>query len=496
MEVDDTVPDESGEGPADRPRAVSPGRSSRRGAVSRLGLLLALLLLLSLAVAVIWILPRHVEPVVPPDNVDAPAVRSQPELPTESETQRARFKREAEEALGDYLKLQAVLEAQDVAVWGKPEYEAALTALAAADAAFANGNFEQAKSGYESATRMLESLEKSRPEKLEQALGRGEAALDRYDAAAAREQFQIALAIEPGNKQALAGADRADKVEQVSSLLDEAGASEKNGNLEAARDLLEQAVALDPLSDRARSEFERIGGMIEDKRFNQLMSEAFAAEESQRYEAAEKALSSAGEIRPGAPEIADALKRLELAIQEQKILGHRQRAEKFEQAENWHEVARELDAVLAIDPQAQFAVQGVEQSRRLAALHDQLDAWLRDPERLGSPQPRENARSLLDSPVPDRNSGPRLQEKLDQLAALLVLAETPVRVMLESDGLTNVIINRVGRFGSFKAKTVDLLPGLYVVRGERAGYRDVRLELKVSVEAATPTLVVRCEEKI
>ena len=43
---------------------------------------------------------------------------------------------------------------------------------------------------------------------------------------------------------------------------------------------------------------------------------------------------------------------------------------------------------------------------------------------------------------------------------------------------------------------LELLPGRYVVRGERPGYRDVRLELNVSVGSATPTLKVVCEEKI
>ena len=89
-----------------------------------------------------------------------------------------------------------------------------------------------------------------------------------------------------------------------------------------------------------------------------------------------------------------------------------------------------------------------------------------------------------------------LEAEINGAKELLVLAETPVRVTLESDGLTSVIINRVGRFGTFEEKAVELLPGRYVVRGERAGYRDVRLELQVGLGSATPSLVVRCEEKI
>ena len=160
-------PEEPEGGAAGPSRAVSPGKRSRRSAGARVWLLFALILLLSLVVAVVWVLPGHVEPVVQIVEDNPPSVRNETVEPTESETRRARFKREAENALQDYLKLQAVLEAQEVLVWGKKEYEAAQQVLAEADASFANQNFEQATSGYEAAAGMLDQLEKSRPVKLE-----------------------------------------------------------------------------------------------------------------------------------------------------------------------------------------------------------------------------------------------------------------------------------------------------------------------------------------
>lgn len=492
----DTVPDEPAEGAGEPSASDEFGKRNRHRAGVRGILLVALVLLLSILVAVIWILPRHVEPVIQLEEEEPPSVQSEPEPPTESETTRARFERDAENVLQEFLKMQAALEAQEVAVWGGPEYEQTLQELARADASFANEDFEQAKSGYETAAGMLEALENSRPERLRQALSSGAAALGLYDRDAALRQYQIALALEPGNEQALAGVDRAGKLEQLSALLDKAGQAEENDDLTAAHQLLQQAVALDPLDPRAEAGLDRVSALIEDRRFGHLMSEALTAVDGGRFDAAGDALSAADAMRPGTPEVADARGRLALAMQKQKIDAHRRRAEKFEQAENWHEVVSELDAVLAIDPQAQFAVQGLEQGRRLAALHDQLDAWLRDPERLRSQQPRENARTLLDSPASTSDSGTRLQQKTDQLAALLVLAETPVSVSLVSDALTEVTINQVGRFGTFSEQTVTLLPGRYVVRGERAGYRDVRLELNVNVGTTTPPLVVRCEEKI
>ncbi len=497
MEVDrDNVPDDPAEkkGISEQPTRRK-ARSTRRSGI-RTVLLIALVSLLLLVVAVIWILPGYVDPVTRLEGDDAGARQVDATPPSESETRRARYKREAEKALQQYLRRQAVMEAREVSIWGGPEYDNALQAVAEADASFAIESFEQAKTRYEAATRLLEALEESTPERLQQALTEGEIALERFDADAARRQFQIALALDSGNEQARAGAARAGNIEQLSRLLDRAREAEANNDLASAHDLLEQAVALDPLVSGARSELDRVGAEIEARHFKKLMSEALGAMENGRFDAAGRALSAAEAIHGGAPGVADARGRLKLAIQQQKISEHRTRAEKFAQAERWHESWRELDAVLAIDPQAQFAVQGLAQSRRLAKLHDQLNAWLQDPDRLRSPQPRANARTLLDAGVSNLDKGPRLQQKFDQLADLVALAETPVPVALVSDGLTDVTINRIGRFGKFEQKTVPLLPGKYVVLGSRTGYRDVRFELNVRLGSATPSLVVKCGERV
>ena len=72
----------------------------------------------------------------------------------------------------------------------------------------------------------------------------------------------------------------------------------------------------------------------------------------------------------------------------------------------------------------------------------------------------------------------------------------PLRVELVSDGLTEVVIYRVGRLGTFERRRLELRPGRYTVVGTRDGYRDVRLELAIVAGEEPEPLVVRCEEKI
>ena len=469
-------------------------QGARRGL--RALLLVALAMLMLLVVAVIWLLPGYVEPVLEPVGDDAAVVQPKAQPPAETQTRSARLKREAERALQEFLQRQAVLEAQNVTIWGGTEYDNALQTLAVADAAFANGDFGSAKSGYEAAGIILDDLERSRPRRLNEALARGGIALDQYDAVTAREQFEIALAIDPGNAVAQTGASRAENIEQLAQLLARAGESVAGGDWIVARQWYEEAVALAPWAADAQQGLQSVVAELGAIRFRELMSGALAAMESGQFAAARESLSAADALAPGSSEVADARQRLHLAVQRHQITEHRGKADKLVQAERWHEAAREFDAVLAIDPQAQFAVQGAAQSRQLAQLNDQIDSYVHKPERLQSLQPRSNARTLLDSSASIENKGPRLQQKYQQLAALVELAETPVPVSFLSDGLTEVTINRVGSFGKFRETTITLLPGHYIVRGERVGYRDVRLELMVMVGSATADMVVQCEEKI
>lgn len=447
-------------------------------------------------IGVVWVLPRYVDETTVP-LVEPPSEQISPvEAPSEAETLLAKQKRKAERALGEFLQRQAMLEAQEVATWGGEEYEQVLFTLAAADAAFANGNFEPANTKYTTASAMLSELESSKPQRLKAALSSGDAALEDHDGEQARHHYQIALALDPQNKRAAAGIKRAATVAQLVAWMAQARALEQDGDWQTALDVYEQAVNLDPQSIEAREGLERVNAEIEEQRFRELMSTALAATKTGRFDLAREALSGAQKLRPDSSDIRGAEERLRRAEQEHQIAANRQRATTLAAAERWREAANAYSAVLAIDPQAQFAVHGLEQSRRLAELHDQLDQYILQPGRLQSDQPRANAKILLALLQAMEGKGPRLLQKQNQLDAALQLAETPVQVQLRSDEMTDVRIDRVGDLGRFKESTVSLLPGTYTVRGSRTGYRDVRLSLIVQPGTVATPLVVRCEEQI
>ena len=89
-----------------------------------------------------------------------------------------------------------------------------------------------------------------------------------------------------------------------------------------------------------------------------------------------------------------------------------------------------------------------------------------------------------------------LRSQVARVEALLPAYDKPVRVTLESDGLTQVAIQRVRALGAFEKQEVELKPGRYTAVGTRAGFRDVRREFTVLPGGGQLVVPVRCAEPI
>ena len=129
-------------------------------------------------------------------------------------------------------------------------------------------------------------------------------------------------------------------------------------------------------------------------------------------------------------------------------------------------------------------------------MDERLAAYLQKPERLGTDSVAREAAAALARAREVGSAGPRLQQQTAALERALGEARTQVSVRLTSDGVTEVVILRVGTLGAFREKTLTLRPGSYVVTGRRDGYRDTRKTLAVPPSGAPPALDVRCTEAL
>ena len=484
-----------------------PGPAPRRSAA----LVIGLPLLLAAVVGVFVVLPRWAREHPPEVAVvasapspilaarEAAAPKALPSTP-EGLADLARAKTSAETARAAFEAARAPLAGEHAELWGGAELARMNGSASDAEARYHERDYAAAAAAWAVATELVPRIRAGRAPALAAALRDGRAAFERADAAAATAAFERALAIEPANAVARAGLARARRLDEVIALCDAGAALERQGQLEAAAAKYRAALAADPATGAASAALARLAARGRADAFAQAMAQgqkALAAGDRPRARAAfEHALT----IQPGAAEAQDALAQLALGDQAATIARERAAADAAVREERWADAVRAYDAALALDATLVYAQSGKAVAEPRAVLAARIDRLLAAPARLESEEARRSARALAaeaEDTAAAAGAAPVLRRQLAALQHAIVLAETPVRLTLVSDNLTEVVVYRVARLGTFAARELELLPGRYTIVGRRAGYRDVRREVEVAPGAEAPAPVdVRCLDPI
>jgi hypothetical protein len=390
----------------------------------------------------------------------------------------------------------AALESQAAATWAAAGLAAARSQAEAAARAFDLGDFAPARQSWESATAALAAIEAGRPAALAAALAEGDGAIARGDAAAATRAYQRALAMDAGSAAAKRGLERAGRLDEVFALLDAAARDEQAGRVDAALAGYRKALALDGEAPGAKEALARIGARQASDAFAAVMSRGMAAIADGRFGEAQQALEQARALRPGSREVADALDELARKRKATGLQALTDKALAAERAEKWEEARTAWSDVLALEPTLAPAREGLDRATPRARLDARIDALIAGPQKLWGQAGQLEAEDVLARVAAAAPPNQLLARRGAQLASLLQAARTPVTLRLESDGVTDVVIYRVGRIGAFERRDVEVLPGRYAVVGTRRGFRDVRREVEIPPGSSPDPVVVRCEEPI
>jgi serine/threonine protein kinase/tetratricopeptide (TPR) repeat protein len=403
---------------------------------------------------------------------------------------------EAEAALGNYLAARRQADEIGAEAWGGEPYRAAAGLAEQADAAFVEGRYDDAARDYGVAAEGFRQIFEGREAALEELLADGRAALAAPDAERAATAFRNALLIDPGNAEATLGLRRAGTLDQLHELLAKGADYEGQGRLGLAHVEYASAVKLDPHADVAAVALERIKTAIADQEFQEKMSEGLDAFHRGDFDGALRALGEARQMRPESTEAAEAIE----MVQERRLLVEVDRLQELasarERDEQWREARDAYRDVLAIDATIFFAQQGKARCEEMITLWANARHYLDDPEKLYAGKGREQAARIVEALAAVQEVGPKTKRLHDDLAEQVRLADTPVRVVLQSDERTTVEVYRVKQCGTFSTMALELRPGDYTVVGFRNGYKDVRLTLRVRPGNETMTLRVACTEPL
>lgn len=398
--------------------------------------------------------------------------------------------------LGELLSDFETLERRSVQRWAPVPYRRAQEYYAAGDEAYLKRDWERAEVQYLDALSLLEPLFEQVEPEFETALAGAKEAFESGDRVESLRLYELAVAITPNHPEARAGYERAANLETVLRLVDQGLDYEEELELDAAATSFQQAIELDPNWVPAQEGLARVQETRIKMQFDSRMSEGIEGLASGDYLAARAAFRMAKQLIPESREPADGLLQVDQGLRLDNINTLEQEAAALKRSEHWDAAATTYEEILKIDEALSFAIDGLSESRRMNALHKQIDDYVKDPDRLSIPSVMQRATTLVVDITRMPEIGPRLAGQRDELSRLLKRAATPVEVELISDNMTSVSIYKVGVFGTFSSTRLELRPGPYVAVGVRAGYRDVRLEFRVTPEVDMQPVVVRCEEPI
>ena len=452
-------------------------------------------MVVTLLVLTFWLLPRFAPSVTDvsvtrgdaTENAEPPSIISD-----EERQQRALFN----ERYVEFSRALEELESQAAGVWGGESYGAAKSMGELALAASSTRDLSLAIDRLGLAMQRLARVANERPATLAKLLEAANTAIDDGRLEVARQSLERALLIDPEYAPAIRGLARIVALGPLLPALVEAETAQLAYDNLRALTLYEQVLRADADNVRAREGAARARRALSSDRYAAAIGESLAALRSGRSEAAREALARARNLRADGPEIAVLQSDLAAASERSDLEEERNRILDLERAENWADALRSYEAMLAKDRSLEFARVGRNRVVPRAELGRRVEALIRAPTRLSAPEVRREAERLLAEAARVKEDAPVLRSQVEQLTAALQIYDKPIRTIFESDGQTQIVVQRIGIFGTFTRKELQLKPGRYVVVGTREGFRDVRREINVTPSGPQLIVDVRCTEVI
>lgn len=432
------------------------------------------------------------EPVFVPSG-QQPAI---PSVQTDDTAKLELEKETADKQLAKLLKLKKEIEEKNGSVWGGEEYEAMIALSQEGDRLLMDRSFALAAEKYAQAANKATELINNTGTVFQKLTEDGQKALENGDSVIAQQKFSLALRIQPSDESARRNLERAEKLDEVNRLITSGKSHEENNLFAFAHADFQMALQLDPESKQAQNGLIRMKEKIVNEQFQKLMSDGLTAYHNGHYQLARTTLLKAKSFRPDSREVKSALLQVDEAIRLDKIEKLHQKAMSAEQAENWEQALESYLAVLKIDPDISFAVQGKKLSLEQIRVAKRIGFFLEKPGVMESDEQLENAIRLIEEAEKLEQRGPHLNARLNKLKTLVDLAGTPVKVMIESDNLTEIAVYKVGKLGKFTTRELSLRPGTYTMVGSRSGYQDVRLKITVKPGQKSLRVSIICNIKV
>lgn len=282
--------------------------------------------------------------------------------------------------------------------------------------------------------------------------------------------------------------------EQLKPLVEELQEHVSTGNFQEVEQLLPQfpdGFYEDDISNvRASLEAHR-----QDSSFNSSMTAAYESIEAEEWFLAEQVLESALLIRPNSTVAKELLEEVAENKRLDQVDELVQKMADAMTAERWEDVLVSVEEVekLDVNEEYDFAIV-VEEVDELLALEAELIEYKDFDFSSLNDSKRQDIKLLLDK-TDHLNDFDRTQPIRQYLEDTFTQYSTPVEVTIRSDNRTKLRIRPGKEIGSFRSKTLEVLPGTYEIVGTRKGFKQVTHKLEVKPDSESVEIKVECRAR-
>ena len=387
------------------------------------------------------------------------------------------------------------LEALSFDQWALDEAHAIDAQQQSALAAFDEAEYDAAHKRIAAAEAEARALLAGVPDRLDAALKAMVAAFDAGNASAARDQLELAGWLDPAGDLVGEYGPRIAVLPEALELEQRIAVARVENRVEEELVALEALLRLDPQRSAHRQRVTEIKRAQREASYTQAVARAEQALSAGDPAAARRHMTQATRSAP-ARDLGFLLTRIERLERMQALDGALATANAAAKADRWQVAQAAFERALAIEANHQLATSGREQATAIIAAKASLEGYVAKPLRLATPRVGQFARQQLIAFKPLLSASPTLADLEVQVQDYLKKAQVPVAVSIQSDGVTDVSVRRVGLVGKHKTKQIQLTPGRYEFEGKRRGYRSALVELEIPYGVTEIAVQVVANERI
>jgi len=377
------------------------------------------------------------------------------------------------------------------------EKEAELTSLKNdAISAFAKGEYAAASQQLSVLQNMAKKTLQERDTRFTAQITAAEQALNADNYTKGKLHIGKALLLNPDNQAAQQLAKKIDALPQLTSLLKAANIARTENNPEKEYAAISKAVQLAPDRLELKQRRDTLAETLKEQKFSALISDGLQQVKTNHITAARSDYKQAKSLYSKRSELNvlnAAIKKTANAHDLKQAIATGKQAARND---DWQLAQSIYASASKRHPNDKTIQDGLQLANTIVSLQQSVAAYIRQPQRLASPNISKAAQNtLFQAGIFARNS-PSLARNAAKLKRLIAGMQVDIPVFVKSDNETFILVRGVGKVGQTKGRTIQLKPGEYTFEGIRSGFKSKLVQVHLPIGATSFQVEVVCNERI